>query len=285
MAIKLGGGGGSSSQVNEIVYLNDSANTITLDDERVYLKGGVYETNISNYPDATAGYQANGVNFSVLGQSIIGPEAVAWDGTLFWVLNPGNNAIYSYTASGNYDGGVIGCHLSNTLGLLFHANEFVMIRGNQVVKMNAGGGHIANISISSQTSTAVDITTDGTNYYVLDSGRNVFKYNSSFAYQSTVATGVGDANFAVKALTFDGTYFWVMSTSNPVVKYNSSWVLQSGGFNMQNIGKDIMSKRDGTSALFVADYAGHRIKEYQQIIGVASAGSGGGAGLNYVRIK
>lgn len=283
MAIKLGGGGGSASQVNEIVSLNASADTITLDDGRVYLKGGVYETNTSNYPDASAAYQASGIDTSVLANSIISPEAVAWDGTLFWVLNPGNNTINSYNASGVYQSGQIGCHLSGTLGVLFHNNEFIQIAGNQIVRMNSSGGHVANVSISSQTSSARDITTDGTNFYVLDSGRNVFKYNSSFVYQSTVATGVGHPNYAVKALTFDGTYFWVMSTSNPVRKYNSSWVLQGGGFNMSNAGKDIMSKRDGTGSLFVADSGAHRLKEYKQIIGVAGNTTLGGQ--NYVRIK
>ena len=44
MAIKLGGGGGSASFINEIVTMNKSDSVVTLGDGRVYLKGGVFET-------------------------------------------------------------------------------------------------------------------------------------------------------------------------------------------------------------------------------------------------
>mgnify|MGYP006143996435 FL=1 len=53
MAIKLGGGGGSASSINEIIYLNNAQNKITFDDGRVYLKGGVVETDTTTYPLAS----------------------------------------------------------------------------------------------------------------------------------------------------------------------------------------------------------------------------------------
>ena len=52
MAIKLGGG--STSQINEVVSLSNTADTVTLADGRVYLKGGgVLETDPSVYPSAS----------------------------------------------------------------------------------------------------------------------------------------------------------------------------------------------------------------------------------------
>ena len=50
MAIKLGGS--STSQINEVVSLSNTADTVTLADGRVYLKGGLLETNLSTYPNA-----------------------------------------------------------------------------------------------------------------------------------------------------------------------------------------------------------------------------------------
>ena len=100
MAIKLGGGG-SASQINEIVTLNNTADTVTLSDGRVYLKGGVYETNPSTYPLATTGYQYTGFNFSV-GTQATTPTGVTWDGTYYWVVGDDTNTAYKYTAAGVY---------------------------------------------------------------------------------------------------------------------------------------------------------------------------------------
>ena len=65
MAIKLGGGGGSASQINEVIALNSLANTVTLADGRVYLKGGVFETNTSAYPNAATGQGYSGTSFCI----------------------------------------------------------------------------------------------------------------------------------------------------------------------------------------------------------------------------
>ena len=49
MAITLGGGGGSASQIDEVVTLSSTADTVTLADGRVYLKGGTYETTLPTH--------------------------------------------------------------------------------------------------------------------------------------------------------------------------------------------------------------------------------------------
>jgi hypothetical protein len=289
MAIKLGGGGGSASQINEIVTLTNSTDTVTLDDERVYLKGGVFETTVSNYPDATTSPQLAGVSFSV-GSQMTTNYGVAWDGTYFHVLDGYNHRLYKYSSSGNYQGSYLTVNqFPSTSGVVWDANptvwEFkIVASGNRIVRYAPSGTYNGNFFINGQTSSAKDITTDDTNFYVLDSSRNVFKYNASFVYQSTVATGVGHPDFAVKSLTFDGTFFYIMSTAQHVYKYNSSWVLQ-GSFNVtgDTTPEDIMSKRGGDTSLFVCGRAATTIKEYKPAVGVISDPTLGGQ--NYVRVK
>ena len=94
MAISLGGGG-SASQVNEIITLNNTASTVTLADGRVYLKGGVVETNVSAYPLAPSSVQAAGLSFSVAAQATT-PSGITWDGTYFWVAGSGTGYINKY---------------------------------------------------------------------------------------------------------------------------------------------------------------------------------------------
>ena len=286
MAIKLGGGG-SASQINEIISLNDSANTVTLSDGRVYLKGGVYETTLSTYPDAVTNPQPSGLAFSV-GSQLNTNYGVAWDGTFFWVLDGYNNRLYKYNSSGVYQSSYITVNqFSGTTGVVWDANasEFkITANNNRIVRYSNTGTYLGNFYINGQTSNVKDITTDGTDFWVLDGSRNVFKYNASFVYQSTVATGVGHPDFAIKALTFDGTFFYILSTAQHVYKYNSSWVFQNS-FNVtaDATPEDIMSKRGGDTSLFVCGRGSTSIKEYKPAVGVASNTSLGGQ--NYVRVK
>lgn len=287
MAIKLGGGGGSASQINEIVTLTNSTDTVTLSDERVYLKGGVFETTASNYPDASTSFQLAGLSFSV-GSQFNTSYAVAWDSTFFWVLDGFNNRLYKYNSSGVYQNVFINVNqFTGTAGVVWDANasEFKVVADlNRILRYSNTGTYNGNFFINGQTSAARDITTDGTDFWVLDGNRNVFKYNASFVYQSTVATGVGHPNYAVKALTFDGTFFYIMSSAQQVYKYNSSWVFQ-GSFNVtgDSTPEDIMSKRGGDTSLFVCGRASTTIKEYKPAVGITSVPTLGGQ--NYVRVK
>ena len=101
MAIKLGGG--STSQINEVVSLSNTADTVTLADGRVYLRGGVLETDPSVYPSASTITGYTGTSFSTLSQDT-GAIGITWDGTHLWVVGSSNDAVYKYTAAGVYTG-------------------------------------------------------------------------------------------------------------------------------------------------------------------------------------
>ena len=222
MAIKLGGGGGSASQFNEIVSLNDSADTVTLSDGRVYLKGGVFETDVNEYPLATKSYN-NISNFSVGSQSAL-PYAIEWDGTFFWVLQY-NGPIYKYNASGVYQNSTwtTASQATNTRGLVWDGTHFWVLNfGGTVYKYNASGTY-QNVdwTAAAQTSDVKDMVWDGTSFWVVDvSLKKAFKYNSSGVYQN-VSFNLYGGETACYGLTWDGSSLFAIGYAlDAVYKYS-----------------------------------------------------------------
>ena len=289
MAITLGGGGGSASQINEVVSLNNTADTVTLSDDRVYLKGGVYETTLSTYPNAYSKKAPFGISFSTVSQGA-SPNGIAWDGNFFWVLfrQSGGN-LFKYNSSGVYQGTSIGMSNWGTdvKGVVWDGTNFTYIGGTYMSKYGPTGTYTGLYSnIASQTSTARGMAWDGTYYYVVENGgsRNVYKYNSSMVYQS-VAFSVNSETTDPRAITWDGTYFWVTSSTsnNKAFKYNSSGVYQNESFSLSDTYPEgIVSKGGGDSSLFVSGQTLDTVVEYLPAVGVASVSNLGGQ--NYVRV-
>ena len=285
MAIKLGGGGGSASQINEIVTLNNSANTVTLEDGRVYLKGGVFETNLSTYPLASVGYKYTGFNFSVNAQSTL-PYAIEWDGTFFWVLHY-NGPVYKYNASGVYQNSTwtTASQATNTRGLVWDGTHFWVLNfGGTVYKYNASGTY-QNVSWSAdaQTSDVKDMVWDGTSFWVVDGGSDaVYKYNSSGVYQNVSFSTASQATDPT-GIAWDGTSFWVVDRSlKKVFKYNSSGVYQDLSFDLYSGETGCYGLTwDGTS-LFSVGLTLDSVYKYSQANGVESVSNLGGQ--NYVRV-
>ena len=223
MAIKLGGGGGSASQVNEVVFLKDTANVITLDDGRVYLKGGVYETDLTLYPDATSELvNAEKFNYAA-NMSSAHADAMCSDGTHLYLLNQYDNKVYKYTKAGAYVAQYSISAGNNTLQAIEWdgTNFWISSSGTYVYKHNASFSRDANATynltaqVGSQT--IKGIAWDGTHFYVLDYNRRVFKYNSSWVYQNVVWGVAGNANY-VDGITSDGTHIYIYSG------YGYNWV-------------------------------------------------------------
>ena len=158
MSINLfdsGGGGGSASQINEVVLLSNTADLVTLSDGRKYLKGGVLETNLSTYPDAHVNVQHLGTSFSVASQES-NPSGIVWNGTHFWVVGITTDAVYKYTSAGVYTG--------------------------------------TSFSVGGQDTTPEDITWDGTNFRVLGrSTDTVYSYLPAIGIQAV--TDLGAQNY------------------------------------------------------------------------------------------
>ena len=283
------GGGGSASQINEVVTLNNSDDIVTLADGRVYLKGGVFETTLSTYPNAYINKAPVGINFSTASQGA-NPNGIAWDGNFFWVLfrQSGNN-LFKYNSSGVYQNTSI--NMSNwgtdVKGVVWDGTNFTYIGGTTMSKYTSAGSYTGLYSnIASQTTSARGMAWDGTYYYVIENGgsRNVFKYNSSMVYQS-VAFSVNSETTDPRAITWDGTYFWVTSSTsnNKAFKYNSSGVYQNESLSLlDTYPEGIVSKGGGDSSLFVSGPTLDKVVEYKPANGVASVSNLGGQ--NYVRV-
>jgi len=290
MAIKLGGGGGSASQINEIVYLNDSADTVTLDDGRVYLKGSVYETTVSNYPDAFTSYQPAGLNFSVASQDTQ-PNGVTTDGTNFYVVGSQNNKIYKYNSSGVLTWQVTTTSQgSNPTGITWMGSYLWVLLGSSAYKYRASTGVYVGPSIfmGSQDSSPVGITNDGTYFWMVGAAnKKVYKYNTSGTYQS-VSFSVASQTSAPEDITWDGTYFYVLDAYQKVYKYNASGVYQGVAFksSANTAPRGIVSKGGGDTSFFITGRTAQSVSEYKPAVGVSSNNTAvAGVGQNYVRVK
>jgi|TARA_R110002167_G_scaffold2435_1_gene12361 hypothetical protein len=289
MAINLGVR--KDSEVNETININSSENLITLADGRVYLKGGVTETDLTTYPDATAGFAYTGTSFTTQDAgSANNPEGITWDGTYFWVLNypdSGFNArIYKYNAAGVYQNVYLQTNQNYPQDLVWDGTYFWVMNSGVVYKYNSSGTY-QNVSWNAGFSTATGIAWDGTYFWVTDNGSDkVYKFNSSGVYQSV--------NFSLQgaspqAITWDGTYFWTLDNGTDLVyKYNASFVYQNVSFS---IGSQTTEPRGLVSvgaALWALGSSTDTAFKYQNQIGVNTNGSASqiAEGLqNYVRIK
>jgi hypothetical protein len=282
MAIKLGGGGGSASQINEIVTLSNTADTVTLSDERVYLRGGLVAAS-STYPLAATSLRYLGTNFSV-GSQMTTPQGLAWDGTHFWVIGDATDAVYKYTAAGVYTGTSFSVYAQERLpqGIVFDGTSFWVIGNytNRAHKYNASGVYQnVDFSVASQDNAPRDITWDGTHFWVLgDQYNKVYKYNASGVYQN-VSFNVGAYDFGI---TWDGTDFWVANdTTNALDKYNASGVYQSSiSIQSEEIYVTGVLAKGGN--LYAVGTANDTVFEYAPAVGISAVSNLGGQ--NYVRV-
>ena len=287
MAISLGGGG-SASQINEVVTLNNGASTVTLADGRVYLKGGVFETNTSTYPLANSSYQAAGINFSVAAQET-NPSGIAWDGNYFWVLGRSGQDLNKYSASGVYQS--VSFSVANggadVKDVVWDGTQFKVLGAALILRYSSSGSYSGFYNLTAQTSTGQGIAWDGTYYYVVENtgSYNVYKYSSSGVYQS-VAFSVVSQTTNPSSITWDGTSFWVLSDyADEVFQYNSSGVYQNVSFSVSaqdTSPMGIVSKGGSDTSLFMAGQQNDKVWEYKPANGVSSVLNLGAQ--NYVRI-
>jgi hypothetical protein len=239
MAISLGGGG-SNSQINEVILLRSNENVVTLADGRVYLKAGVIETTQSTYPDAVYGINFNG-NSYVHDNSINGGYGgdIAWDGTYYWIASDYSDYVKRFSSTGGTgtNGFSISAQHSSVSGITYDGTSLWLCGGanDRVSKWSTGGSYQGvNFSTASQDNAPTAITWDGSHLWVLgDQNDAVYKYNTSGTYQN-VSFSVASQAINPKGLSWDGSNFWVLDdTSKKVYKYNSSGVYQNVSFAVQ----------------------------------------------------
>ena len=295
MAISLGGGG-SASVINETIDINSAENLITLADGRVYLKGGVTESDTATYPDATTELSYSGVSFSLSAQTTSAID-ITWDGSHFFVVDQGANKVFKYTSAGVYTGTEYALSIgSSPTGITWDGTYFWVVTtgNNKVFKYNASFVYQSiEFNIATRTTDPTGITYDGTHLWVVGTNENVSKWTTS-----GTDTGV---NFSVTAqetqargVTFDGTYLWVVGTNSAVgatqawaYQYNTSGVYQNVSFNVNAQDYNTQGIVSVGTAFWTVGLSTDSAYKYAPQIGVASeAGTNLTEGKqNYVRIK
>lgn len=223
MAISLGGGG-SASVINETIDINSAENLITLDDGRVYLKGGVTETGTTAYPDATAGIAYTGTSFSVSSQSS-NPADVTFDGTAYYyVIDSNSRTVFKYNyPSGTYNSSFsVSSQTTFPMGLVWDGTHICVSDSAgvtpKVYKYTTTGTYVSNFSAdangTSYNASMRGIAWDGTNFWIVSDGFNrVYKYNQAGVYQN-FSFSVASQEATAQGIVWDGSHLYVIGNSN-----------------------------------------------------------------------
>ena len=289
MAISLGGG--NASVINETIDINSTENLITLADGRVYLKGGVTETNVAAYPDATAGLAYTGTTFSTAAQatSADGESDIGWDGTYFWLLERGNARVYKYNASGVYQGSNFSVYAQDPqpMGIVCVGSDFYISgeTNHKISKYNSSGVFQSDWSVPAPRHFVRAIAYDGTYLWLLSNYmQTVNKYSLAGVYQN-VSFSVSNAGTNLHGLAWDGTHFWLAErTTDKLFQYTAAGVYTGFSFSLASQGTSPYGVTWDGSALWTVDNSSSAAFKYQNQIGVVNQASTQGR-QNYVRIK
>ena len=190
--------GGGGSEINDNKVINSAASLITTASGEKWLQSGTLSTATSTYPNATNALTAmtlGSVAHSTSSQ-ITNPRGLLWDGSYFWAVATNSpRGIYKYNANGTY------------------ANVYIAL---------------SNVNLNVH-----DLTTDGTNIYVLWQATNGSDEQVTQHTMAGVATGTSFTLATGASLKATGiTYF-----------DNNFYVLEfdQGGANTANIQKLTMA--------------------------------------------
>jgi len=173
--------------------------------------------------DGRGNYAPDGFNFSVASQTT-SPQGLVFNGTHFWIIGASIPLmVYRYRLDGVYDNNF--SVFSTSQGLTSNFTYFWIHKAISDVFRFRYSPTYDNytydgwfFSAISQAGTVVDLSTNGTHFWILDQfTQRVYRYNSTGNYDNW--------NFSVSevssptGLFFNGTYFWVSGWSNRVYRY------------------------------------------------------------------
>ena len=288
MAISLGGGG-SASQVNETIDINSAENLITLEDGRVYLKGGVTSTDLTTYPDATAELAYSGVSFSLSGQTT-GSRGITWDGSHFFVVDQAANKVFKYTSAGVYTGTQYALSIgANPCGITWDGTYFwvVTVNNNAAYKYNASFVYQnVSFSLTSQGGLPIGIVWDDPYFWIVKSDKVVYKYNASFVYQN-VSFNPTPQEANPTSIAWDGTHLWVIGfTNDTAFQYTTAGVYTGTSISAASQETNPRGLTFAGSDLWVTGLTANSAFKYAPQIGVTTSQNAPDRGhQNYIRIK
>ena len=288
--------GDTASIINEVIFIKDTVDVLTTADDRVYLKGGVYETDLTLYPDASTTDIYAGNNFSFATQTTY-VNGMCSDGTHLYLVNQNEDKVYKYTNAGVYVAVYDTTGTSTPYAIEWDGTSFWIGDNYQDVRQYDTSFNLigSTIDLAAQLNTdgIKGIAWDGTHFYVLTYSRTVFKYSSSWVYTS-VAFGSGGQTGYVDGITSDGTHIYVYRgySTWSVAKWDSAG-------NYIGVAYSIPSGEGGYNGTLAWDGTNFRIADpstdlvikIEPAIGIDNytygySGVGQvGEGQNYVRVK
>jgi hypothetical protein len=296
-------GAPKASLIDEVVFLNNDADVLTTDDGRVYLKGGVYETDLTVYPDANTEVVNGGNNFSFADQTTT-CEDICSDGTHLYLVENTNDKVYKYTKAGVYvaqydiSGSTTTPHAIEWDGTSFWIGDDSERVRQYDTSFNLIGSY-TDLTAQLGSNGIRGIAWDGTHFYVLDYNRYIWKYNSSWVYQNVTWHASGTQGYN-NSLLSDGTYIYIIygHSQYQMNRYTSSGASSAvpnfSYYSLYGLGTKILGTWDGDYFRFVK--ATGTVYQWQPANGIKSVayttnpGSQGsyaqhGEGQNYVRVK
>ena len=282
---------GGGSEVNDIKFITNSANLITTESGEVWLKGGVTETDVATYPDATSSLAYTGTSFSTASQ-MSAESGIAYVGGYLWVIGKTNNTVYKYSTGGVYQNVSFSVASDDTdmFGLTGRDNLEFLACGTQndkVYRYTSSGALISSFSIAAQTTTCKGLAWDGSYVWVVSSNGSastIHKYDISGTYQNVVYTITAQDNSA-QGITWDGSFFWVCGRqNNSIYQYTAAGVYTGSTKSVAAQGTRPVGITFADSAYWVVDETANGVYKYQNQIG-CGAGTEGTSNNLYTRIK
>ena len=219
MAIKLGGAGGGS-EVNDQKFINSATNLITTESGEKWLKSGVTETSVSDYPNASTVIStiANGsFNFSAASA----PKGIVAIGSDIWVLYSASMQKFANTGgSALITIGTLGGSETNARGLGYDGTHLYVV-GDQydwVARYNTAGVYQNSSFSTSPSSSPRSAAWDGSHFHVS-------QYSNSTVYKITAAGVYSGQSYTVQTsgcfLTVADGYIYAMRPDSTIDKYST----------------------------------------------------------------
>ena len=215
------GGGGGGSEVNDQKFINSAANLITTESGEKWLKSGVTETSVSDYPNANVAITsiANGNSNFVLASA---PRGIVAIGSDIWILyaasmqkfaNTGGSALITISTLGGSE--------TNARALSYDGTYLYVVgdQYNSVARYTTAGIYTSTFFSTNPSGSPRSAAWDGTHFHVS-------QYSNSTVYKITAAGVYSGQSYTVQHsgcfLTVADGYIYAMRPDSTIDKYSTS---------------------------------------------------------------
>jgi len=214
------GGASGGSEVNDQKFINSAANLITTESGEKWLKSGVTETSVSDYPDASTVISsiANGNSNFVLASA---PRGIVAIGSDIWILYSASMQKFANTGgSALITIGTLGGSETNARALGYDGTYLYVVgnTSNWVARYTTAGVYL-NTSFSTLPSTSArSAAWDGTHFHIS-------QYSNSTVYKFTAAGVYSGQSYTVQHsgcfLTVADGYIYALRPDSTIDKYST----------------------------------------------------------------